>query len=242
MVPPTYKQRSSALRSVVQTPVGGDAKYTKNARRNGEKQAGVTLCYNNRGYECPSPKDEQSRENRHSGEAPVQLCPRQQHEADGHKENTKRSNTGLDPDKYAAVHKKNIVVSNQDIGDHQPVAFTIDLGLITLEKQKRVLWDFPRAKWKNMKKELQCKSYKEIRGKTVEHTVRNIAKEIHKAMQRNIPFKSSRPVDKAHPWIDAKCEELQGKAHLGDKHAEKELEKRLTQNYEKYAEKNPKIK
>ena len=72
-----------------------------------------------------------------------------------------------------------------------------------------------------MKQELQSKYYKDIRGKRVEQTVRNIAKEIHKAMERNIPFKNSRPVDKAHPWIDAKCEELQNKAHLGDNKAEK---------------------
>ena len=69
-----------------------------------------------------------------------------------------------------------MVVSKQEIGDHQPVAFTMDLGLITLEKQNRVLWDFPRAKWKDMKTELQRKSYKDIKGKTVEHTVKNIAK------------------------------------------------------------------
>ena len=135
---------------------------------------------------------------------------------------------------------KDVIVSKQKIGDHQPVAFTLDLGVISLERQRRVLWDFPRAKWKEMKADLQRKSYKEIRGKTVEHTVRNIAKEIHKAMKKHIPFKTSRPVDKTHPWIDAKCEELQGKAHLGDTEAEAELGKRLTQNYKNYAERHKK--
>ena len=59
-------------------------------------------------------------------------------------------------------------------------------------------------------------------------------------MQKHIPFKTSRPVDKTHPWIDAKCEELQGKAHLGDEAAETELGKRLTQNYTNYAERHKK--
>ena len=52
------------------------------------------------------------------------------------------------------------------------------------------------------------------------------------------PFQNARPVDKAHPWIDAKCEELQNKAHLGDKSADKDLEERLTENYETYAERH----
>ena len=59
-------------------------------------------------------------------------------------------------------------------------------------------------------------------------------------MRKHIPFKTSRPVDKTHPWIDAKCEELQGKAHLGDTEAETELGKRLTQNYTNYAERHKK--
>ena len=46
---------------------------------------------------------------------------------------------------------QNVVVSKQEIGGHQPVAFTFDLGTIKLERQKRILWDFPRAKWTNMK-------------------------------------------------------------------------------------------
>ena len=65
---------------------------------------------------------------------------------------------------------------------------------------------FPKSKMEKMKMELQSKSYKEIKGKTVEQTVRNIAREIHKAMHRNIPSKTTRSVDKTHPWIDAKCE------------------------------------
>ena len=105
------------------------------------------------------------------------------------------------------------------------VAFTVNLGTISLDRQTRVLWDFPRAKWKRMKQELQNICYKEIKGERVEQTVRNMAREIHKAMDRNIPFNNSCPVDKAHPWIDAKCEELQTEAHLGDKDAEQALEK-----------------
>ena len=46
---------------------------------------------------------------------------------------------------------KDITVSKQEIGDHHPVAFTVNLGTVSLDKQNRVLWYFPRAKWKHMK-------------------------------------------------------------------------------------------
>ena len=65
-----------------------------------------------------------------------------------------------------------------------------------------------------------------------------MAREIHKAMDRNIPFKNARPADKSHPWIDAQCAELQEKAHLGDEDAEQALENRLAAQYDKYAERH----
>ena len=63
-----------------------------------------------------------------------------------------------------AEHVNQIKVSKQKIGDHQPVAFNVDLGIIELQGQRRALWGFSRAKWDNMQKGLSHTPCQDLRG------------------------------------------------------------------------------